>query len=164
MNDDESKFVAHLFVLFDLLGGRAQAQVLSIEGEVAWPLKLSAEDLTKLQRKTVSVKDQDGKISSFEGVALVEVLRLAGVEFGERLRGEKLALFLVASAADGYRVVFALPELDPAFTDDVIILADRRDGRPLSGLEGPWRIIVPKEKRRARWIRQVNLLAVRRAP
>ncbi len=141
----------------------APAQVLSISGEVAHPLKLSAADLAKLPRRTVSAKDHDGQPVTFEGVALVEVLRLAGVEFGEKLRGKSLALFLVVEAADGYRAVFALPELDPAFTDEVIMLADRRDGKPLSEAEGPWRIVVPHEKRPARWVRQVIALVVKRA-
>lgn len=138
-------------------------QVLNVGGEVAHPLKLSAADLAKLPRQTVSAKDHDGKTASFEGVALVEVLRLAGVEFGEKLRGKSLALFLVVDAADGYRAVFALPELDPAFTDQTIILADRRDGKALSEAEGQWRIVVPNEKRPARWVRQVVTLTLRRA-
>lgn len=138
-------------------------QVLNVGGEVAHPLKLSAADLAKLPRQTVSAKDHDGKTATFEGVALVEILRLAGVEFGEKLRGKSLALFLVVDAADGYRAVFALPELDPAFTDQTIILADRRDGKALSEAEGQWRIVVPNEKRPARWVRQVVTLTLRRA-
>ncbi len=138
-------------------------QVLTVGGEVARPLKLGAADLAKLPRLTVSAKDHDGKPATFEGVALVEVLRLAGVEFGEKLRGKSLALFLVVEAADGYRVVFALPELDSAFTDEVIILAGHRDGKALSEAEGHWRIVVPNEKRQARWVRQVVALTIRRA-
>ena len=138
-------------------------QVLNVTGEVAHPLKLSATDLAKLPRQTVSAKEHDGKTASFEGVALVEILRLAGVEFGEKLRGKSLALFLVVDAVDGYRAVFALPELDSAFTDQIIILADRRDGKPLSEPEGPWRFVVPSEKRQSRWVRQVVALTIRRA-
>jgi DMSO/TMAO reductase YedYZ molybdopterin-dependent catalytic subunit len=136
---------------------------LTIGGEVARPLKLGAEDLAKLPRQSVTARDPDGKAVTFEGVALVEVLRLAGVEFGDKLRGKNLALFLVVDATDGYRVVFALPELDPAFRDEVIILADRRDGKELSEAEGPWRIVVANEKRHARWVRQVVALTIRRA-
>ena len=138
-------------------------QVLNVGGEVAHPLKLSATDLAKLPRQTVTAKDHDGKTATFEGVALVEILRLAGVEFGEKLRGKSLSLFLVVDAADGYRAVYALPELDPAFNDQTIILADRRDGKPLPEGQGQWRIIAPNEKRPARWVRQVVALNIRRA-
>ena len=83
------------------------------------------------------------------------------MQFGESLRGKRLQEFLVVEAADGYKAVFALPEIDPAFTDRVIILADRRDGVRLTDKEGPWQIVVPGEKRQARWVRQVVALIVR---
>src|SRR5262249_2724723 len=99
----------------------------------------------------------------FEGVSIVEILKLAGLKFGEELRGKQMALFLVVDAADGYRVVFALPELDPSFNDKLVLLADRRDGSPLTTRDGPLQIIVPAEKRQGRWIRKVVSLTVRRA-
>ena len=49
-----------------------------------------------------------------------------------------------------YRVVFALAELDPAFTDRVILLEDRAEGQPLDSKTGAFRIVVPGEKRMAR--------------
>lgn len=66
-------------------------------------------------------------------------------------------------AADGYRAVFALPRLDHAFTKRVILLADRRDGKALSVMEGPLRVVVIDEKRQGRWVRQVISLSIRRA-
>ena len=75
-----------------------------------------------------------------------------------------MALYLLVEAADGYRVVFALPELDPAFTERVVLLADHRDGQPLTPAEGPLRLVVPDEKRQARWVRQVGSGTVHRAP
>ncbi|MGE3541290.1 MAG: hypothetical protein AB7N91_28130 [Candidatus Tectimicrobiota bacterium] len=67
-------------------------------------------------------------------------------------------------AADGYRVVFALPELDPAFTERLVLLAEQRDGQPLAATEGPLRLVVPGEKRQARWVRQVRSGSLQRAP
>jgi hypothetical protein len=58
-------------------------------------------------------------------------------------------------------VVYAIAELDAGFTDQIILLADRRDGKPLLPDTGPWQIIVPNDKRAARWIRQVNRIEVR---
>ena len=136
--------------------------LLTVEGNVSTPLKLTAAEIAKLPRRTVQTKDH-GKDATFEGVPLVEVLKLAGVQFGEHLRGKSLATYLLAEASDGYRVVFTLTELDPAFTDRMILLADRRDGKPLSGEEGPLRIVVPDEKRAARWIRQLVKLTLRPA-
>jgi hypothetical protein len=99
----------------------------------------------------------------FEGVALVELLQRAGVPLGKELRGDRMMTYVVIGAADGYRVVFALPELDPAFNDRLILLADRRDQQPLPPGEGPLRLIVPGEKRQARWVRQVTAVSIHRA-
>jgi len=136
---------------------------LGISGEVERPLKLTAADLGKLSRRSIRAKDHSGTESEFEGVPLVEVLKLAGVKFGEGLRGKNLELFLVVEASDGYKVVYALPELDPAYTDKIIILADKRDGKVMDAREGPLRLVVPDEKRQARWVRQVIGLVVKRA-
>ena len=141
----------------------ASPVLLSIGGEVANPVKLTTDDLAKLRRRSVQAKDHDGKDTVFEGIELAEVLRLAGVKYGEQLRGNELALFLVVDAADGYRAVFGLPELDHAFTDRIVVLADRRDGKPLAEKEGPLRVVVPDEKRQARWVRQVITLTIKRA-
>jgi hypothetical protein len=47
-------------------------------------------------------------------------------------------------------------------TDRVVLLADTKDGQPLPTREGPFRIIVPDEKRPARWVRQVRAVTVRK--
>lgn len=137
---------------------------LRIAGDVERPMNLKGVDLAKLNRQTLQVQDHEGRESLYEGVAVVELLRLAGVPLGKDLRGEKMLIYLVVEAVDGYRVVFALPEIDPAFSDRTILLVDRRNQQPLSSHEGPLRIIVPGEKRQARWVRQVTALTIRRAP
>ena len=76
------------------------------------------------------------------------------------MKGKRLANCLLVEAADGYRAVIALPELDPAFTDRQILLAFLRDGKPLGEKEGPYRIVIPDEKRMARWVRQVTTLKI----
>jgi hypothetical protein len=91
---------------------------------------------------------------------LKRVLEKAGVPFGESMKGKRLASCLLVEAADGYRVVIALPELDPAFTDEQTLLAFLRDGKPLDAKEGPYRIVLPNEKRMARWVRQVTTLRI----
>ena len=136
--------------------------VLVVDGAVEHNLKLGFADLAQFPRQSLRATDELGKESLFEGVLVAEILRSAGVKFDKELRGKKLADYLLVETGDGYRVVFAMPELDPAFTDRVILLADRRDGKPLGGNAGPLRVIVPGEKRHARWVRQVIGLKVGR--
>ena len=90
-----------------------------------------------------------------------ELLTRAGVPSGAALRGRELAAAVVVTGADGYTVAFGIGEFDVGFTDRVTILADRRDGAALGGNEGPFQLIVPGEKRPARWVRQVASIEVR---
>ena len=124
--------------------------------------RLTVNDLSKLKRTSVRGKDEKGNEGVWEGTAVHEVLRAADVQLGPALRGKTLANFLLVEAADGYRVAFSLAEIDSGFSDLVFLLADQRDGKPMSEHEGMLRIIVPHEKRHARWVRQVASISVRR--
>ncbi len=121
----------------------------------ALPIKivLSPATLAGLPRREAAVTDMHGGPATYSGVELGAVLARAGVPQGEALRGRDLAAYAVVIASDGYRVVFALPELDPAFTDRLVLLADQRNGQPLPASLAPFRIVIPDEKRQARWIR-----------
>jgi hypothetical protein len=67
---------------------------------------------------------------------------------------------VLAEARDGYQVVYTLTELDPAFTSNKIIIADTADGKPLSETQGPFRLVVPQEKKPARSIRMLEKITV----
>jgi len=114
-----------------------------------------------MPRTTASAKDKHGIMHSFSGVAIADILNKAGVTTGRQLRGENLAKYLLVSCADGYQVVFSLAELDSSFTDRVVILADQEEGKPLPAGIGPFRLIVPGEKKPARNCFQVTTLAIR---
>ena len=67
---------------------------------------------------------------------------------------------MLAEAQDGYQVVFSLGELDPAFIDNEILLADTANGKPLFGPQGRFRLVVPKDKPGARSVRMLTKLEV----
>lgn len=136
--------------------------VVTIGGDVGKPLTLDAAALAKLPRSKVRASAH-GVEAEWEGVPLIEILRAAAAPVGDALRGPNLQLYVRVGAADGYRVVYALAELDPKFRDDGVLLADRRDGRPLAADEGPLRLIAPREARPGRWVRQVTAIDVLRA-
>ena len=79
----------------------------------------------------VTVSEHSSASVNFAGVTLKSVLEKAGVTFAESIKGKRLADCLLVEAADGCRVVIALPEIDPAFTDKRVLLAFLRDGKPL---------------------------------
>ncbi|MEO6687118.1 MAG: molybdopterin-dependent oxidoreductase [Dyadobacter sp.] len=133
---------------------------ISVSGEVTTPLNLTVQDLSVYHQISHKVKDKDGKEHEFKGVALIEVFEKAGVTTGSKLRGENLAKYVLVKAADGYEVIYSLPEIDPEFTDQVIMLATEKDGQPLANGEGPFRIITPNDKKQARWIREVRSIKI----
>jgi hypothetical protein len=116
---------------------------------------LSRTDLAALPQVKVSVTDHATKGQvTYEGVSLSSVLEREGVSLGESLKGKRLASCLLVEAADDYRVVIA------ACTDQQILLAFLRGGKPLDDKEGPYRIVIPTEKRMARWVRQIEKLKI----
>src|SRR5262245_8680046 len=119
---------------------KKEAGGLTAVNEKGKATALSAETLAKLTRQTVKATAPAGAPATYEGVSLVEILRAAGVTLGKDLKGPLLANCLVVQAADGYKVVFSLAEIDPDTTDRVVLLADRKDGKPLDAKEGPYRL------------------------
>jgi len=134
---------------------------IRITGDVTAPFTLSASDLKGLPRKTVKVFNQhENKEETYEGVAVQELLRRAGVPHNEKLRGAAMAMYVLAEASDGYRVVYALAELDSDFQDSEVIVADTMNGSPLGDKQGPFKMVAPHDKRPARWIRMLKSLTV----
>lgn len=123
------------------------------------PTHFARADLAALATREIDVEDEKGQPAHYRGVSIAAVLGAAGWPLPP-LRGKLLLATLRVSAADGYAVVFALPELDPAFTAAEALVCFERDGGALSDQEGPFRVVVPGEKRHARWVRRVVELLV----
>jgi DMSO/TMAO reductase YedYZ molybdopterin-dependent catalytic subunit len=139
----------------------ASTQLLEVNGDVHTPLALGAADLGALPHAKVSVGDEHGTRAVYEGVPVLEILQRAGAPLGKELRGPNMTICVVAGGSDGYQAVFALAEFDSGFTDQVILVADHRDGQPLNSREGPLRLIVPNDKRHARWVRALTTLTLK---
>lgn len=134
--------------------------VLAVQGDIPSPLSLTADDLTKMPRVTASVPAPDGTKTVYEGVTLLAVLQKAGAPFGKQLRGKVLSTYVLAKAVDGYQVIFTLGELDPDFGNETILLADKRDGKPLADKQGPFRLVCPNDHEGARSVRMLQTLEV----
>jgi DMSO/TMAO reductase YedYZ molybdopterin-dependent catalytic subunit len=146
------------------LGQDAPMPTVQISGAVKEPLTLSAADLAKMPRASVKTKS-GGMETLYEGVWLYELLKRAGVSQGEALRGKALSSYVLAEAQDGYQVLFSLAELDPAFIDNEILLADTANGKALFGAQGRFRLVVPKDIPGARSIRilaKIEVVQVRK--
>jgi DMSO/TMAO reductase YedYZ molybdopterin-dependent catalytic subunit len=141
-------------------GDGSGSATLRVSGQVSQPLSLTAEALGKFKKTELRAKDKEGREHRYTGVVVTDLLREAGVALGPALRGEHLAKYVLVEAADGYRAVFALPELDPEFAREAVLVAYQVDGRPLPAGEGPFRLVVPADKKQARWVRQATVIKV----
>jgi DMSO/TMAO reductase YedYZ molybdopterin-dependent catalytic subunit len=131
---------------------------LTIGGDVQTRLSLTREDLLHMPRKTLKVMNpHENKEETYEGVLLPELLKRAGVPQGAQLRGAAMATYVQADAADGYRVIFSLAELDADFQDSEVIVADTMNGTPLDDKTGPFRLVAAHDKRPARWIKNAAI-------
>jgi DMSO/TMAO reductase YedYZ molybdopterin-dependent catalytic subunit len=135
------------------------ADVVQVTGDVKEALTLSAADLARMPRATVRT-NSNGMETVYEGVWLHDVLKQAGVPQGAELRGKALSTYVLAEAQDGYQVLFSLGELDPAFIDNEILLADTANGKALFGAQGRFRLVVPKDKPGARSVRMLTRIEI----
>ena len=95
---------------------------------------------------------------NYSGVLLTTLLQKINAPIGKDLRGKAMTTYIVAIGSDGYAVVLSLAEVDPDFRDAQVIVADAKDNQPL-GKNGPYQLIVPEDKRPARWVH--NLVSIR---
>lgn len=134
---------------------------LSVSGDVAHSLSLSMDALKQMPRKTVTVKNEHAQEEEvYEGVPLAAILKQAGVPQGGQIRGKAMATYVLAQGADGYQALFSLPELDSDFQDSDVLVADTMGGKPINDKLGPLRLVVPHDKRPARWVRMLTSIQV----
>jgi len=135
------------------------AVLLQVGGAVKTPLALTAGDLAEMPRSTAQF-ERDGETATYEGVLLYDILVKAGVPFGKDMPGKPMASYILATARDGYQVVFALPEVDPAFEGARVLIADKRDGGPLLPVQRPLQVIAPQDKMHARSMYSLSKIEV----
>jgi DMSO/TMAO reductase YedYZ molybdopterin-dependent catalytic subunit len=113
-----------------------------------------------MPRKHLVAILHDGTMSRFEGVTLRELVTRAGVP--SDLESTDLTRYVVVEAADGYRALFSLAELDPDPAGLSPILVDTGNGEAIAPEFGPLRLVVPGDSHHSRWVRQAVCLLVGR--
>jgi len=160
-------FVAMLGLLACAVAGHCgpdspqTAVALEVVNESGKAFSFTVAELSKLPQQEVKSKEHSGEEASFRGVLVATVLKEAEVTLGERLRGKMLTNHLIVEASDKYRALFSLPELDPDWTENVVLLAISRNGELLDTAHGPLQVIVPGDKRHSRWVKKVVRLTIR---
>jgi hypothetical protein len=115
-----------------------------------------------LPRSKVTV-EHEGAAENYEGVSLAALLERSGIVMGAEVRGRLLGRYLIVTGRDGYAAVFSLAEVDPYFTEKPALLADRVHGEALPAANAPLQLVLPGEKHRRRWVKQVIRIEVHSA-
>jgi hypothetical protein len=122
--------------------------------------RLDQQALASMPRATVSAAAKAGERPSiWQGVPLEEIVQRTCVASGDALSGRAMTRIVRITGADGYQVVFSAAGLAPDFEHVEVIVADTRDGKPLAQ-DGPFKLIVPKDKREDRWVNHVTTIEV----
>jgi hypothetical protein len=140
---------------------QAPSPFLEIGGDISHSRIFQEQEWKTLKHVSISATNaHENKTATYRGVLLRDLLREAGVPSGEDLRGQALSTSIFVSASDGYQVVFSIAELDESIGNLQVLIADSEDGKPLSQNAGPLRLVVPADKRPARWVRMVKAVRV----
>jgi hypothetical protein len=149
------------FLLVALTAFAAGPARLTLSGSQITTVTLTAADLAACPHIDLEAADPHGGAKHiYTGIPVRDLLEAHGVPLGEHLRGRALQLAVRVAARDGYAVVFALAEFDPAFSRRTILLADQIDHQPLPAKAAPLQLIVPGDSKAARWIRMVDAIEI----
>jgi DMSO/TMAO reductase YedYZ molybdopterin-dependent catalytic subunit len=141
---------------------------VTVAGNVAQSLSLSVVDLKRypthqvdyVSRNTVEEKGT-APARHYTGCLLRDVLAAAKpVESKPR---ELRKSYVVATASDGYEVVFSWAELFVSPMGDSVLVVYERDGAPLPDDEGPIALIVVADMRPVRHVKWLRSLTLRSA-
>jgi DMSO/TMAO reductase YedYZ molybdopterin-dependent catalytic subunit len=142
---------------------------LTVKGSVQQEITLSVEDLKRLPVQRMddvrSVRDAAGGASSHEtarhyvGCLLRDVLERAKPVEKKRMDFRKSAV--IATASDGYRVVFSWAELYLSPIGDGVLVVYERDGAQLEDTEGRIALVSLKDTRpgprHVKWLQSLEL-------
>lgn len=152
--------LAFLFISGSAMGQDTDNPYISINGNVDSPITLTVEQLSKYPYEEYKTVDKTGQPIVYGGTALSLILDQAGAPLSPQLRGAYLADYILINAKDGYRVIYALPEVDPEFSSSQVLVVTTKNGLPLNKKEGPFRIVNSMDGKHARWIRQVKEIKI----
>lgn len=139
---------------------------LKVSGEVEASIMLTIDDLKKLPEKHINdVRsiEQDGRREErtrrYVGVLLRDVLDLAKL-VERQPRGLRKSV-VIATARNGYKVVFSWAELYLSPIGDGALIVYERDGAPLLDSEGPLALVSLKDTRpgprHVKWLQSIEV-------
>ncbi len=121
----------------------------------------SREDLEGLPQVEMTRKTSGQPDRIYTGPSVESIFVKGGVISGEKtMKSPSLTFAFSAIGADGHTVAMSVPEVDSSISEGKVIIALQRDHAALSGEEGPLRLIVEKDLRPVRWVKNLARIVV----
>ncbi len=144
-----------------LAAGAARADdaaIVSLEGRLKHPVRLSLDELRKMPAEQVQITSERGTVMRYTGVRLWALLADAGGGIDDADKSAALHHVVRITARDGYFVVISTGEIAPDFGGKPALIAYLQDDKPIG--EAAPRLVVPGDKRGGRNVREVVTISV----
>lgn len=139
---------------------------LTISGAVEQKLALQVSDLKEFPIKSVGKLplicqsgEKKGTLSQIKGVRLRDILEKAVVEAPDHNDVKKMVV--IASASDGYKVVFSWSEIFNSPNGEGVIVFFEKNGEPLGDDEGRIAMVSTKDTktgpRHVKWLNNIEV-------
>ena len=146
-------------------GGIAASATVS--GAVADPAIITPETLSQLisqqQTETATYLSGSGPVTdTYTGVSLWNLIQDAGLLTDPSIKNDLLNYVVVATGSDGYRALFSLGEINPAFGNqqDLVAYSDEKGQLGPDGKDGAMRVVVPGDVAGGRYVSNLTSLQV----
>lgn len=139
--------------------GRFVSGGVAISSPATNAIELAADDLRRLPLREMSLTMRSGAQTTFKGALLRDVLTTAGVDNGSPFDARKSVI--VATASDGWRVVFSWAEIFETSVGDSVLVFLEKDGKALGDDEGRIALVSGgdshAETRYLKWLRKIEV-------
>jgi DMSO/TMAO reductase YedYZ molybdopterin-dependent catalytic subunit len=149
----------------------ASDNFISVQGAVEKPLKLSIDDLKKMDSTLIpkvvvinekahqSDNDKLNYIANYEGVLLRSILEQAGITFVGKYEP---GVFITVKGSTA-STVFSLGEIFYSIAGKTVLVAYEKDGQPINLSDGCGELVVATDIRSGRMISGIKEIVVERA-
>ncbi|BCM89708.1 hypothetical protein IAD21_01555 [Abditibacteriota bacterium] len=127
-------------------------------GDVATPRLWTLAALQKIAPVQTIKTTLKGKPYTVRGVPLWALVSAATPKLDPKSKHSESRFVVLARGKDGYLSSFAYPDLMPDTGNQGVFVVWEANGKPLSAKEGPFRLVVPDDKKPMRWV--YNLTAI----
>ena len=151
-----------LIALASVRAGAAPEDLFRIAGAVAQPRTWSVAQVKRevpasVRTVTYTLK---GKRHTARVVSLWALLMAAQPHLNPHIKHHLLQFVAAVQGQDGYTADFTFGELSLDFGHRAVWVALDEDGKPFTGDSGPVQILVPEDKKPARWVHAVRAITV----